>query len=374
MKKIAYAGTFDPMTDGHLAVIKEASELANEVVVYIAENSNKTTYLPLEVRVEAVKAILKSQKIKSRVEVVNKEYVAVYAKEQGIDYMIRGIRNTIDFDYENILQKTNAEFLGGAKTLFVMPTTKLEMVSSSYIKSLMGPVCWHYKIKKFLPQHSYEAMIIQWLKNYLAKNISAEIFIHLDKKNIVSEICQAYFEKFRQYHNLEHIIHSLTVLDKFLTVNKLEVFEKDLMILAILFHDFIYKAKQEKSDETLSAEFAHTFCEGILNEEMNDRLHLLIECTNHMLSENKHDALKNLLLSIDLAILAEDNKIYKKYAKNIRREYSEYDDKAYQEGRKLVLNKLIEKAKAETLFEHPKFKKCNQKALKNMQKELLSLV
>lgn len=374
MKNIAYAGTFDPMTDGHLAVIKEASQIADEVTVYIAENSNKTTYLPLEVRLETVKSILKNQGIKSHVEVVNKEYVAVYAKEQGIDYMIRGIRNTIDFDYENILQKTNAEFLGGAKTLFIMPTTKLEMVSSSYIKSLMGPVCWHYKIKKFLPKDSYEVMIVQWLKNYLVKNLSSEIFDKLDKKNLVGEICKAYSEKFRKYHNLEHIIHSLTVLDKFLTTNTLEKFEKDLIILAILFHDFIYKAKKEKSDETLSAEFAYEFCQNILNEEMNKRLHLLIECTNHMLSENKHDVLKNLLLSIDLSILAEDKKIYQKYAKNIRKEYVEYDDKAYLEGRKLVLNKLIQKAQDETLFEHSKFKKSNQKALKNMQKELSTLI
>lgn len=370
MEKIAYAGTFDPMTDGHLSVIKEASELAHEVVVYIAENSNKSTYLPLKTRVDTVKSILKSQKINAKVEVVNKEYVAVYAKERGINYMIRGIRNTIDFDYENILQKTNAEFLGGAKTIFVMPSTKLEMVSSSYIKSLIGPICWHYKIKKFLPKESYKAMIKQWLENYLNKNMSESLLLELKKKNLLQVIVKAYSEKFRKYHNLEHIIHSLTELDKYLTVNQLTANDKDLIILAILFHDFFYKLKKEKSDEALSADFAFQFCEGILSQDMNKRLHVLIEATNHMLAPQSIDPLKTLLLSIDLSILGQDYKIYNKYAKNIRKEYGEYNDQEYFEGRKSVLNKLMIEAKNYTLFEHPSFYNANVQALKNMKKEL----
>lgn len=373
MNKIAYAGTFDPMTDGHLAVIKEANQLADEVVVYIAENSNKNTYLSLETRLETVKNILKNQKIKAHVEVVHKEYVAIYAKEQGINYMIRGIRNTVDFDYENTLQKTNAEFLGGAKTLFIMPTTKLEMVSSSYIKNLMGPICWHYKIKKFLPKESYEAMVIQWLKNYLAKNISEQLSYHLYKKDLVGKLLKAYGEKFRKYHNLEHIVHSLTELDKYLTVHHLEQSEKDLLILAIVFHDFIYKAKNEKSDERLSAEYAYEFCKDILSKELNQRLLGLIEATNHLEAAKNNDPLKTLLLSIDLSILAQDYKVYKKYAKNIRKEYSDYNDKDYLEGRKMVLTKLMSVAKENKLFEHPHFLHRNKKAFKNMQKELTHL-
>ncbi len=70
--------------------------------------------------------------------VVQGDYTARAAKRHGIDYLIRGIRNTADFDYENLIQRANVDVLHGAKTIFVMPPRDLGSVSSSFVRGVTG--------------------------------------------------------------------------------------------------------------------------------------------------------------------------------------------------------------------------------------------
>ena len=102
MKRIAFSGTLDPITNGHLWVIGEARALAEEVVVFISENPFKKPLFPAVQRKVIVEQTL-AQRGWSNVSVVivKGDYTARAAKRQGIDYLIRGIRNTTDFDYEN---------------------------------------------------------------------------------------------------------------------------------------------------------------------------------------------------------------------------------------------------------------------------------
>ena len=95
-----------------------------------------------------------------RVVVVKGDYTVRAAKRQGIDYLIRGIRNTSDFDYENLIQQANVKVVEGAKALFVMPPRDLGSVSSTFVRGLQGTVGWHWSMKKFVPRSAYEAWIL----------------------------------------------------------------------------------------------------------------------------------------------------------------------------------------------------------------------
>lgn len=164
LKRIGFAGTFDPITKGHLWVIEEAEQLADEVVILIAQNNSKQHMFSVEQRKVIIEqSLLEGGYLKSKVEIVDNEYTATYAKSHNIDYLIRGIRSTVDFDYENVLQQANTSVLQGAKTLFVMPPRDLGSVSSSFVKSLIGPKGWQFYIKQFLTDSAFEAIELKYL-------------------------------------------------------------------------------------------------------------------------------------------------------------------------------------------------------------------
>jgi len=108
MKRIGFSGTLDPITNGHMWVMSEARALADSVVVFLSENTLKTPQFSAE---ERRRIILQSTAERGwhniEVIIVRGDYTARVAKRYGVDYLIRGIRNTSDFDYENLIQQTN---------------------------------------------------------------------------------------------------------------------------------------------------------------------------------------------------------------------------------------------------------------------------
>jgi pantetheine-phosphate adenylyltransferase len=171
MKNIAFTGSFDPITKGHLWVAQEALELADKLILIIATNPAKKYYFTESERVLMIKESLKEYGIENKVDVVvvRNEYVSQVALDYDCKYLIRGLRSSIDFDYEAMIQKANTEVLDGAKTIFVMPPRDLESISSSFIKGLIGPVGWHWKIKNFVSKGVYDALIIKYLKESISK-------------------------------------------------------------------------------------------------------------------------------------------------------------------------------------------------------------
>ena len=156
MKKIGFSGTLDPITNGHMWVIGEARVLADEVVVLISENPFKKPQFGAALRKQIVEQSVAAQGWDNvSVVLVRGDYTARAAKRMGIDFLIRGIRNTSDFDYENLIQQANVDVLNGAKTLFVMPPRDLGSVSSSFVRGLQGPVGWHWTTQRFMPAPAY---------------------------------------------------------------------------------------------------------------------------------------------------------------------------------------------------------------------------
>lgn len=361
MEKIVFAGSFDPLTNGHLWVIQEGLEIAKKVAVFVAENASKKTMFTAEERKKMIEESCAFRGFGNRVEVtiVSNEYVAKKAYQVGASHLIRGIRSAMDFDYEELIQKTNVDVLGGAKTVFVMPPRDLESVSSSFVKSLMGPVGWHWHVKEFLPYPVYKKVVEDFITKVAKSNIEHE---KLD--DFLKLVFANYSQENRHYHNLEHIAHCLQEMI-WLQKNSDEQVNYDQLCAAILAHDIVYGAKKEVSDEVLSAELLIQ----TLGEKFKPAYKMVVS-TQHFIDKKRYTKEEKIMRSIDLTILAQDKKIYKKYAKNVRKEYSYVEQSVYIEHRKKALEKLINDEK---LFEYEKFSHYEQLAKKNLKKELEEL-
>lgn len=356
MNKIVFAGTFDPITNGHFWVIRESLNLAEKVVVFVAENPNKKTMFTSAERKTFIEVEAKRLGIDERVEVVivRQEYVAQKAKRLGAEYMVRGIRSAGDFDYESLIQKANVDVLGGAKTLFLMPPRELESVSSSFVKSLVGPIGWHHQVKKFLPEIVYNT----WLKRFISSHMPAGL-------DDFVEFSFACYENNRHYHNLEHIAHCFQELDWLVSNHPEAAVNQEQLSVAILGHDVIYGQKSDKTDEQQSADM-------VLQMLGSDYqvAHDLILATQHMSRPQNLNELEGIMVSIDLAILAQEPEIYKAYTENIRKEYTHVANHLYTKGRKQALERILSN---EILYPSVYFKDYEEKARENLQHEMFHL-
>lgn len=365
MKKIVFAGTFDPITNGHFWIIKESLTFADKVLVFISENPTKKTMFDVKTRMEFIEKTAKENGIGDAVEVhaVKSEYVAQKAIAMGAQYMVRGIRSASDFDYEMLIQKTNRDVLKGAKTLFLMPPRDLESVSSSFVKLLVGPIGWSDNVKQFVPSVVFQA----WMKRYLHDELeSVGLFSYKNMKDFFDFAVNQYSQSNRHYHNLEHIVQCVTELKWFQanTQQKLSSEEYAQILVAIIAHDVVYGQKSDKSDEQLSAQKVNEYLGSYFNEAAN-----LVLITQHLTQSQKYSLsrLEKVMISIDLSILAQDWDAYRDYSVKISKEYGYLPFDVYNEGRKSALKKILSKP---VLFPASEFSDKEVRARENIQKEL----
>ncbi len=135
MKKVIYPGTFDPVTNGHLDIIKRASDLFDAVIVTIAKNPNKDKSLfSVEERMEMLKESTKEFK---NVEIDSFNGLTVeHAKSVGATGIIRGLRAVSDFEYEFQMALMNRKLDDEITTIFLMPHEKYTYLNSSLIRNV----------------------------------------------------------------------------------------------------------------------------------------------------------------------------------------------------------------------------------------------
>ena len=133
MTKIAvYPGSFDPITNGHIDLIKRASKIFKKVVVAVAEDSSKESLFTLKERVELIKKA--TAKLKG-IEVDSFKGLAIkYVKKKGSYVIIRGLRMISDFEYEFQMALTNRRLSQDVETIFLMPSEAYSYLSSKLIK------------------------------------------------------------------------------------------------------------------------------------------------------------------------------------------------------------------------------------------------
>ena len=134
-KKAIYPGSFDPFTNGHLDIVKKAAALFEEVFVLIGINAQKKRTFPSDKMVAAIEATLTQEGLANVKVAVYEGLVAEYAKENGIHYMIRGLRNNMDYNYEENIAEVNK--LINPEMEYVYFRAENVAVSSSMVSRLM---------------------------------------------------------------------------------------------------------------------------------------------------------------------------------------------------------------------------------------------
>ncbi len=133
VKKAIYAGTFDPITFGHIDVIERATKIFEKIVVGVSAGP-KTTLFSHKERTRLVREVFKQD---GRIEVIGFSSLLVdFAREIGAKTIIRGMRAVSDFDYELQLTLMNRKLAPGVETVFLMPSEKYIFVSSSLAKEI----------------------------------------------------------------------------------------------------------------------------------------------------------------------------------------------------------------------------------------------
>ena len=135
--KILYAGTFDPVTNGHLDVIKRAANLCDTLVVGVLENSEKVPHYSAAQRVEMLK--LAAEGIGNAEIICYDGLLADYVNNNSFGAVVRGLRAAMDFEYEIRIAQLNAKlFRGGVETIFLMSNPAHSFISSSIVKEVFS--------------------------------------------------------------------------------------------------------------------------------------------------------------------------------------------------------------------------------------------
>jgi len=134
MAKVIYPGTFDPVTNGHIDIVRRAVELFEKVIVTVAKNPSKTSLFSIDERVEMLKESLKEF---DRVIVDSFDGLVVdHAKNHGAVGIIRGLRAVSDFEFEFQMALMNRKLAGEITTILLMPHARYTYLNSTIVRNL----------------------------------------------------------------------------------------------------------------------------------------------------------------------------------------------------------------------------------------------
>jgi pantetheine-phosphate adenylyltransferase len=134
MKKALFPGSFDPFTKGHEDIVRRALLLFDEVVIAIGNNSNKQRYFALELMEEKISLTFSAE---ASVSVkVFQGLTADFARKEKARFIVRGLRNTTDFEYENSISQANHHVNPDLETVFLITNPGLSVITSTIVRDL----------------------------------------------------------------------------------------------------------------------------------------------------------------------------------------------------------------------------------------------
>ncbi len=157
IRRGVYAGTFDPPTNGHLWVIEQGALLFDELEVSVGVNPDKQTRFSVEERVEMLEAITEPY---PNVNVGQFEnlFLVDYARANGYEFILRGLRSGEDFSFEKIMNNINKEIQPEVKAVYLLCPGELDSISSSLVRGLVGPEGWEHVVAQFVPEFVLAAL------------------------------------------------------------------------------------------------------------------------------------------------------------------------------------------------------------------------
>ncbi|WP_373740975.1 pantetheine-phosphate adenylyltransferase [Neisseria sp.] len=157
-RRAVYAGSFDPPTNGHLWMIREAQAVFDELIVAIGINPDKRSSYSISERCDMLKAVTRDFP-NVKITVFENRFLVQYARDIGARFIIRGIRTAADYEYERAMRYINSDLASEITTVFLMPPREIAEVSSTMVKGLIGPEGWRDMIRRYLPDAVYEKIL-----------------------------------------------------------------------------------------------------------------------------------------------------------------------------------------------------------------------
>jgi len=135
MIKAIYPGSFDPITNGHIDVIKRASRIFDQVIIAVSQNINKKSFLSEKEKIEAINLSISDL---INVEVIAFDSLLVdFAKANNAQIILRGLRAVSDFEYEFQLAGMNKHLDQNIETFFLTPSEEFSNISSSLVREIL---------------------------------------------------------------------------------------------------------------------------------------------------------------------------------------------------------------------------------------------
>lgn len=148
-----YPGTFDPLTLGHLDILRRAATVCDELIVGVAENTGKNPLFTVEERIKIVQQVIENEvknDVSANIKVMGFNNLLVeFAHEQGASMIIRGLRAVSDFEYEFQMASANKRLHHSIETLFLMAAEQQHFVASRLVKEVAQ---YGGEIRSFVPE------------------------------------------------------------------------------------------------------------------------------------------------------------------------------------------------------------------------------
>lgn len=167
MRTALYAGSFDPLTNGHLWVIKQESKIFDHLVVAVAHNPEKKYTFDVSERVAMIaKTVFLIPCNNIIVTQLDNLFLVDFARLPHIRarFLLRGIRNEDDYRKEIDMRDQNKKLAPEIETVFLSQDMELRRVSSSFVKSLVGPTGWEDAVQDLLPPSVHQEFIKRFRK------------------------------------------------------------------------------------------------------------------------------------------------------------------------------------------------------------------
>lgn len=136
MKVAVYAGSFDPLTLGHLDIIKRSLNLVDKLIIGVGENVRKKYLFTVQERINMINSSLKDYKNQSFETKSFDGLLVDFANTENANFIVRGIRGVTDFDYEFQMGMANQDLNSDIETIFLLPKRDYIFISSSTVKEI----------------------------------------------------------------------------------------------------------------------------------------------------------------------------------------------------------------------------------------------
>ena len=152
-----YAGSFDPITNGHMYILRQGARIFDTLVAAVGSNPEKCYDFSVEERMELIR-LCASGIPNLKVDRFEGEYLVKYAARIGATHIVRGIRHEEDFQFERTMRHVNEDIHPGIVMVYFMPPRDLSEVSSSFIKGLVGADGWEEAVARYVPEAVFDAL------------------------------------------------------------------------------------------------------------------------------------------------------------------------------------------------------------------------